>query len=270
MTIGVLGQTGKDRFMKVITRFVPRFLLTALVLATLLAIALPAGAQENLNTVTVSAMKQVDIEADIARATFGVRSKDVSAKVATSELSERTRSVLDALKDVGFTSDELSTGEVRLYRTCIARCRDSNRRDGIAPDRVMGYVGSAVVRLETKKLDRLGVAVDAAVAGGAKSIRNISYDVENKDAAVLEALRQAMRFAKAKAQVIAEEAGRELGPAVIVTEGRTSAPERYSLTSDLQASTIESAGGAAGSIPFPVEPPTLNASARVTVTWELL
>ena len=247
-----------------------RFLSGVVICASLLAIAVPAAAQEAINTVTVAAIKNVDVEADIGRASFGVRTEDASAKVATSELSERTASVLRALKNAGFTTDELATTSVRLQRTCIRRCKDPNPRDNIPPDRVMGYQGSAVVSLDTKRLDRLGAAVDAAVDGGANSIRSVSYDVEDKDAAVLEALRQAMVFAKAKAQVIAQEAGRTLGPAIIVEEGRTSAPNSYVVADSLFGAILDRGGAASGSIPFPVDPPTLNATARVTVTWELL
>lgn len=248
-----------------------RLAVAALVgVSTLLALAAPSGAQETLNTVTVAASKKVDVEADTGRANFGVRTKDVSAQVAVSDLSSRTRSVLDSLKDAGFTTDELATGSVRLERRCIRRCKDPNPRDDVPPDRVMGYVGTATVSLETKKLDKLGAAVDAAVDGGATSIRNVSYDVEDKDAAVLEALRRAMQLAKAKAQVIAEEADRTLGPALVVEEGRTSAPESYVVADSLSGAALGSGGSASGSIPFPVDPPTLHASARVTVTWELL
>lgn len=270
MTIGFSGQRGKDGAMKGLLRSLSRLCAMTLVLATGAAIASPAVAQEALNTVTVAASKEVDIEADIGRITFGVRTKDVSAKIATAELSRLTQSVLDALKGAGFTNDELSTTDVRLHRTCIRDCYDPNRRDNEVPDRVMGYVGSAVVRLETKQLDRLGVAVDAAVGGGARSIRGISYDVEDKDEAVLEALRQAMRFARAKAEVLAQEAGRELGPVLTIQEGRTSAPDRYVVLNEMSAGSVAGAGGADNAIPFPVEPPTLKASARVTVTWELL
>jgi len=257
--------------MTTLTRSVSRLLVVACALSIVAGLAAPASAQEAVNTVTVAASKEVDIEADIGRATFGVRTKDVSARVATSELSRLTGSVLDALRDAGFASDELSTDDVRLYRTCIRRCHDPNPRDNVVPERVMGYVGSAAVRLETRELNRLGAAVDAAVSGGAKSIRGISYDVEDKDEAVLEALRQAMQFARAKAEVITQEAGRELGPAIVIEEGRTSAPERYVVAERALAADIQSAGGGASDvIPFPVEPPTLKASARVTVTWEML
>lgn len=230
----------------------------------------PASAQEQLNTVTVAAQKRVDVEADVGSASFGIRTQDVSAKVATAELSERIDSVLKALRDAGFTNDELATGAVRLNRQCIDRCSDPNPRDNIPPDRLMGYVGNAAVFVETSRLNKLGEAVDAAIGAGANSIRGISYDVEDKDEAVLQALRQAMRLAKAKAQVIAEESGRTLGPAIIVTEGRTSAPVAYNLVQDELLGSSFDAGGASASIPFPVEPPTLSASARVTVVWELL
>lgn len=268
MTIGVSGQIDQHGVVT-LKRVLSRLLVLCLVGLALSALAAPAGAQEAINTVTVAATKQVDVEADIGRATFGVRVQARRASAATAELSAGTKAVLDALKDAGFTSDELSTADVRLYRTCLRRCHD-RKRDGIPADRVMGYVGTAAVRLETEKLNKLGVAVDAAVSGGANSIRSISYDVRNKDAAVLEALRQAMRFAKAKAEVIAEEADRELGPAVIVEEGRTSAPDTFTFARDVQGDTLSGTGGAAAAIPFPVEPPTLKASARVTVTWELL
>ena len=248
--------------------------LSSVLIVVLGALAVPAAAQEQLNTVTVGAQKQVDIEADIGRASFGIRTEDASAKVATAELSKRTDSVLKELRDVGFTNDELATGSVRLDRQCIDKCVDPNRRDDIPPERIMGYVGNATVFVETSRLNKLGEAVDAAIRGGAHTIRGISYDVENKDEAVLEALRQAMRLAKAKAAVIAEESGRTLGPAILVTEGRTSAPQAYDLLdSDLEADTAlggSIGGNASDSIPFPVEPPTLNASARVTVTWELI
>src|SRR5918999_842137 len=79
---------------------------------------LPAAAQEALNTVTVAATKRVDVDADIGRATFGVRTEDTSATTATSELSTRTRDVLNALRDAGFTNTELATGNVRLERQC--------------------------------------------------------------------------------------------------------------------------------------------------------
>ena len=230
-----------------------------------------AGAQEAANTVTVGASEKVDIEADIGIATFGTRAKDRSAQEATSELSRKTDAILAALRGAGFTTDELSTTNIRLSRDCIRRCRDRNKGDGIPAERVMGYVGSARVTLETNQLDRLGAAVDAAVGAGANSVRGISYDVEDKDAAVLEALRLAMRQAEAKGQVIAEEAGRTLGPALVVEEGRTDAPERYTLVDDLAATSLgTTSGGADAAIPFPVDPPTLHASARVTVTWELL
>lgn len=246
--------------------------LAMLIGSGLVATAVPAGAQEATNTVTVAASKKVDIEADLGLANFGVRTEDRSARTATNELSERVDSVLDALRAAGFTNDELATGSVRLERTCIRLCKDPDPRDEIPPRRIMGYVGSAGIGVETKRLDKLGAAVDAAVAGGASSIRNVSYEVEDDDAAVLQALREAMIFARAKAQVIAEEAGRTLGPALIVEEGRTTAPRSFDVAGDLDSAAL---GGSAGeapsaSIPFPIEPPTLSASARVTVTWELL
>ncbi|HET7481589.1 MAG TPA: SIMPL domain-containing protein [Actinomycetota bacterium] len=236
-------------------------------LALVLAATAPAAAAD-VDTITVAATENIDITADTGHITFGVRSRDVSAAVATGELSRLTDAVLRALRDAGFTDDELATSEVTLERGCLRQCHDPNPKDGIPNHPVYGYKGSAAITVDTQQLDRLGEAIDAAVAAGAQSIRGISYRVEDKDAAVLEALRQAMRTARAKAEVIAEESGRTLGPTLVVTEGRTTAPSQYSLARGLTADSIGS-GGAAASIPFPVEPPTLHASAHVEVTYAM-
>ena len=248
-----------------------RRLWPAVILAIVMTMpSLGIAEAADVNTITVAATKQVDVDADTARVTFGVRSRDESALAATRELSARTDGVLDALRGAGFDDDELATTDLSLERVCLRECSDPRPHDGIPNHPVYGYRGTAAIQLETQKLDRLGTAIDSAIAGGATAIRGISYTVEDKDAAVLEALREAMRAARDKASVIAEEAGRTLGPAIIITEGRTSAPSSFSLLDrGVSSDTVSAGGGAAETIPFPAVPPTLHASAHVEVTYEM-
>lgn len=245
--------------------------------ATLAAVPLaPAGAQEasQINTVTVEARRTIDVEPDLGILTLGVSSKGLTAQGASEKLTDRARSVLNALRGAGFTDDELSTVDVTLYRDCLRNCRDRNPDDNVRPEPVIGYRASAGVRLETKHLNRLGEAIDVGVRAGATSIRGVRFDKEDKAEAVNEALRQAMVVAVEKARILAETGGRQLGPAIIITESRTQAPRAYEVQGNTLAASYGSVSGggssSGGPNPFPIEPPTLSASARIVVTFELL
>ncbi|HWL64831.1 MAG TPA: SIMPL domain-containing protein [Actinomycetota bacterium] len=250
----------------------------AIILALVFVVAAPTAAVaqepqvEPRDTVTVAASKDVDVEPDIGTVSFGIRVNANDAAGAADKLTNRTRRVIDALKTIGFNSDEIDTYDVELARTCLDRCRDPNPKDDKIPEPVMGYRGSSGLRVETSQLNRLGEVIDAAVDAGANNVRGISFDVKDRSEAVKEALRQAMVFATEKAQILAETGGRQLGPALQILEGRTRAPEPADFDGALggRVSGGGSSGGGGGDNPFPIEPPTLSASARVTVTYELL
>jgi uncharacterized protein YggE len=234
----------------------------------------PANAQEQpvqMDTVTVAANREVDIEPDLGSVSLGVVVHARSAAAATDKLTNRTRQVIQAIEALGFTDDEIETFDVELDRTCLRRCRDRNPDDNRLPDRVLGYRGSAGVRVETERLDALGRIIDTGVESGATRVRGVAFDVKDRNEAVKEALRQAMLVAIEKARILAETGGRQLGRALVIEEGRTRAPERFEVAGAGAAIAGRAGGGGGGgSNPFPVEPPTLSASARVTVTFELI
>lgn len=253
----------------------------ALVAATAMAVGALWGptsgiAQESgsRDTVTVEARREVDVQPDIARVLLGVRARGLTAESATDRLANRTRRVLDALEAEGFTDDELSTQNINLDRRCLRDCHDPKPKDDIKVEPVIGYVGSASVQIETARMEAIGNAIDVGVAAGATSIRNVSFDVEDKSEAVKQALREAMLLATEKAQILAETGGRSLGRALMIIEGNARQPRTFSVEGDTLEAVYSRAkrGSGAGnnSNPFPIEPPTLSASARVEVTFELI
>jgi len=237
--------------------------------ATLISSAMwaPAGAQETVDTVTVGAFKQIDVEPDVVRVSFGISGRGRTAEGALDALNKRTARVLRAFRDAGFTGDDLTTTDVNLRRVCVRGCR---RQEGEPFRPVFAYRGSAGIAVETNDLDRTGEIIDIGISSGASKLRSVRFDVEDRNDAVLEALTQAMDVAEDKARTLAESAGRELGQALVITEGRTQAPEARTVgVAGGVASGGTGGGGDPGSEPFPIEPPTLSASARVTVTYEL-
>lgn len=251
--------------------FSKRFFVVTFVMAALTMMLLPtdALAQEivQTNTVTVSARQTVDIEPDLAIINFGTQAQSTDASKALDKLAAKSNRVLAAMRDLGLGDEELSTTGVSLNRTCLRDCHDPKPRDDIEVKPVIGYVGFSGVRVETGRLNILGRILSAGVEAGANSIRGLRFDVDDKDAAVNEALRQAMESAVSKATVLAETGGRRLGPAIVITEGFTRAPVAYDYGDVLPGTVGEAAGGGTS---FSVEPPTLSASARIVVTFELI
>ncbi|MEA2461002.1 MAG: uncharacterized protein QOH90_1179 [Actinomycetota bacterium] len=245
-----------------------KFLLTGLVAALIVPLgAGPALADPLPDTITVSASGKVDVDPDVGIVVLGVRSRALSAQTATSRLSAHLRKVVGALKGAGFTNDELSTEDIQLFRRCFRDCRDHNLKDDFKPKPVYGYVGEAGVRTRTHALKRLGEIIDLGIAAGASGVRSVSFDVEDKTAAVLDALKEAMGVARGKAEVLAQEAGRTLGEAIIILEGRTTQPQRFAYASF--AFTSSGGSGSASDLPFLVNPPTLSASGQIEVTFRL-
>lgn len=219
------------------------------------------------DTVTVGAEREIDVDPDLVRMVFGVRTKGRSADGTLGKLATRSNAVLDALRDAGYSDDELTTQDVSLQRSCLRNCRDRDPRDGKRPEPVVGYRASSDIVVETAAIERVGETIDVAIDAGANRIQRVVFDVEDKREAVKSALRDAMAFATEKAQVLAESGNRELGPAMVIEEGRTRAPRPVGVA----GAALEQSGGGGPSQapPIEVEPPTLSASARVTVTFEL-
>ena len=239
-------------------------------LAALLVLPGTAVAQEPLlDTITVSATGKVDVEPDLGTVVLGISSRARTAQVAAERLATRTRRVIRALKEAGFTSDEISTEGINLFRRCFDDCRDPHPNDNIEVEPVFGYVGSSGVRVETSRLKQVGRIIDVGIGAGASSVRTVFFSVEDKSAAVQEALVEAMDIAIAKADVLAEAAGRTRGAALIILEGRTIRPRNFYLEPQALAD-YAFAGGASGSSSFPIELPTLSASGHIEVTFELL
>lgn len=234
-------------------RLRPIWFVATLVVGAL-ALAGTAHAQEvdYTNTVTVSAGAKVELEADIATITFGVRGSAEDATTATRRAARKTRSVVAALQAAGVTDDELTVSGASLNRRTDRRGRTT------------GYVATVTVKVKTQRLDDLGRIIDAGVSGGAGTVR-LSYDVKDRRAAVDQALREAMTFARAKATSLAQADGREVGPVIVISEYNAQPPRAVSYDT-IAAGSAEATYGTT----IPLEPPTLSTQARISATFQLI
>ena len=120
------------------------------------------------------------------------------------------------------------------------------------------YVARNTVEVRLDDIDRIGVVIDAAAAGGATTISGIRFDVRNRAALERDALRQAVADARARAEAAAAGAGATLDRIVRIEEG--GAPEYPRPMMRMAAQTLERDAAT------PVEPSTIEIHARVTLT----
>jgi len=224
-----------------------------------LAVASPAVAQEALdeNTIWVSASGQVEMEPDQATVTFGVRVLEDTAAEANDRLAERANGVIRTLERFGIDPDDIDTYGVSLFR----KYRYVNK------ERVfVGYAGSMGIRAKTTNLDRVGALIRAGIEGGADTLRGVGFGVEDRRAAVLLALEEAMTFARAKAERLAALAGRQLGQAIQIIESGSRPPR----TVQVEAVYGAALPGASADQAIVVRPDEITARATVDVVYQMI
>jgi uncharacterized protein YggE len=225
---------------------------TILVAALVLAAAALAGvAQPRLahtaavpstQTITVTGNGTATAAPDRASFQFGVVTKAATASAALARNSTGAAAVIAALKAAGVSPADLQTAGVWLS--------PQTSEDGT---QIVGYTASNSVNA-TVPLGKAGATVDAAVGAGADSVSGPSLDTSDRDSLYRSALRQAFAAAKAKAAVLADAAGLQLGAVQTMSEGGGVVPV-----------PIAASGVADKSVP--IEPGTQTIDATLTVTF---
>lgn len=237
-------------------------LATAIVVAGLVTLAVVApsisSAQTDTteqDTVTVTAVGRVEGRPDLASISFGVRGTDPSAQDAMDLLARRQKALIDALHGLGLGEEEVTTGNISLRRNCRYN-RDLERTV------CRGYIARTSVRAETTDLDQVGKIIDTGVRAGAGSLHGVSFERTEDDAAIAEALAQAIDLATAKAQALADRAGRDLGRVMVIEEGGARRP----VFSEAQGLRAAAAGFSSDIV---VNPPDEVTRVVIVVTFAL-
>ena len=196
--------------------------------------------------ITVNASGKVEAVPDTAALELGVETQASNAKDALAQNGERLKRVLDALRKAGVAKDDLQTTQVSLW--------PERTSEGTT---ITGYRATNTV---SAKLDveKAGGAIDAAVGAGANLASGPMLAVDERDALYRDALKNAVKAGRAKAEAIADAAGVKVGrvTAVVESAGYEQQPMPYA----------EMARDAVAS-PTPIEPGKQQIEATVTVTF---
>jgi uncharacterized protein YggE len=148
-------------------------------------------------------------QSDKASLTLGVQTSDESADEAIEKNAIDMTAVIEAVKAVGFTDDDIKTVSYNVYPKYDWDIKQ-----------VTGYTVTNMIQVAVKNLKLVGDVIDAAGASGANRVDNIVFELSDgvKEQMKMDAYIAALNDARAKADVIAETLGLEISGVQSVSE----------------------------------------------------
>lgn len=245
----------------------PLPVLALALIALSLCLALPAAASA-ARTVSVTADATLKVANDSARVSFGVSKERRTRGAALQAASAKLRAVIAAVQKVpGVGAGDVRTGRISVHKTFRGRKSVYRASEGIG--------------VTLHQPDLAGELVSTAIAAGATGVSGPSYFVGDTEAAEASALAAAFQKARARAAVLAAQAGAALGPALEIDEGEG---VQFEPQFDESAKGVSAPSCGTGSAPVkrasasvcttgapaPTKPGSSTVSATVHVIFELL
>ncbi len=169
------------------------------------------GTDANQKTISLTGSGSASAQADQAVVDLGVQITAESAKDAIGENADNMSAVIDAIKALGISEDDIVTTSYSVYL----------QYDYTDSGRVFkGYTVTNLVQVTVKDLDKVGDVIDAAASAGANQINGISFGLSDAKREELKsnAYVAALTDAQDKAEIIASTLGLSISGVQSVTE----------------------------------------------------
>jgi uncharacterized protein len=206
----------------------------------------------NEHTISVTGTGKVTLSPDTADLRLGVVVTSTTVKGARASAAASMTRVIAALKAVGIADRDIATSWISLQPTY-------DYQSGANPPHITGYQFSNSVAVTIHDLDKVGDAIDGALAAGATSLDGVSFRVADEAAAEAQARQAAMTEAKAKAETLAGAAGVSITGVASIAEQVAGTP--YPI---YYGAAAPDAGKA---VPTPVQPGTTDVTVTIAVVY---
>ncbi len=190
------------------------FWIVSIALTALLALVLPAAAQENdMNPATINVRGSATVmgEPNLASVELGVELVDANLGTAFSSAAVTASAVIEAIRAAGIPEEDIQTSSVNVFPE-----ERYDGRTGEVGERVfrVRYIITVIVRDTTL----IEAVINGAVNAGANTIYNLNFGIDDASALEAEARTAAVQNARDKAQQIADALGVTLGAPLRVNE----------------------------------------------------
>lgn len=153
---------------------------------------------------------------DIATISAGVVTTAPTAAAAMRDNADRMATAIAALKKVGIADRDIQTAAINLS--------PQYRYDNNKPPVLTGYQASNQLSVRFRDIKRAGAILDTLVAQGANQINGPSFSVDQPETALDEARVDAMRVARARADLYAKAAGLRVKRIIHISEAAGYSP----------------------------------------------
>lgn len=210
---------------------------------------------------TVSAEGRSSRKPDLAIFSAGVASTGKTAGEALAKNSADMNRVIAALRRAGIAERDIQTSNLLLnpvYADMSRQPRDPLEQ--VVPP-IIGYQVNNTVTVRQRRLEDFGRVIDTLVSAGANQVNGPAFQMDDNEEALDEARSDALKRARARADLYARAAGLRVVRMLTISEGGGYVPPQPVLYARAaMADMAEATPVAAGEV-------TLNAS--VSVTFEL-
>ena len=235
-----------------------KFIVPIVLMIAAIALSACSGSiqfgQAQPRTINVTGNAQVILAPDIAYISIGVHTEAKSAQEAVAGNNSQTQAVIDAIKSQGVDAKDIKTTNFNVYQ-----------QDKFSPSgESLGtfFMTDNTVYVTMRDISKIGSILDASIAAGANSIYGITFDVQDKEAALATGRDEAMADAKAQAEELAKAAGATLGAVQSISYySNPPTPIYY----DMKAQ----AAGVGGGANVPISSGQLTLTVSVSVTYGL-
>jgi len=174
-------------------------------IAILIALAIPALADDGPPTLSASGQGVENAAPDIAILTLGVLSRANTARAALDANNADMDKVIatiraEAVPDRDIATSGFSVGPIYSQST------RPQRGDVAQEPKIVAYQVSNQLRIIVRDLAATGAVLDSAVSAGANQAASISFDIEDRQALVDKAIVSAIAEARRTAELMAEAA----------------------------------------------------------------
>ncbi|WP_395450690.1 SIMPL domain-containing protein [Aminobacter sp. UC22_36] len=229
----------------------------ALALAAVLAVPAAAARADNQPSprIIVTGEGEASVAPDLALLSLSVMREAKTAREALDANNDAMAAVIAAMKTAGVAERDLQTAGIQIQ----PRYNYTNKPDGSQDAELVAYQVINTLSVRVRDIAKTGEILDKAVSLGVNQGGGITFTNEKPEGVITEARKLAVADAIAKAKVLAEAAGVNLGKVLEIADQSYAPPPM-----PMQAKSFDRAAGAA-----PVEAGENAYRVQVNVTFEL-
>ena len=229
-----------------------KILILALII--IFGVSSTAAAEERISTISVSGEGVIEVAPDRATISVGVVTRDKIASKVQNDNARIANEIIKSVAALGIDKKNIRTGNYSFHQFYR---QENNKR--VAD----GYEANNTVTIIVDDLNLVGKIIDTSLSHGANNIDALEFGIKNKSNLQNEAIRLAVRDARAKAEVVAAELGKNIIGVknIAVNSGYISAPRANKFAMAEMSMEMDAA--------TPIESGTLTCSANVHVEFEI-